>query len=248
MKRKKWLWIWAIVILLVAIAGTVTLVCTKQESSKNKVEKINTSQSTSGLRTNATTKMINMKSGQEKVVNGLQIDVKSISKTDYKAYSKRNVVKVKMSVKNTTKKDLYVVASAPHGAFDTGFAKSDSWNLAGLATDSITDSHWTSSVASIANDKGKLSDDHLISNQLQKKSGVILGIGANYKYMCWKLTPGQSVSGTAYGAYDQDSNNPDQLPVLKVNPDQIGVDKSTVDIYKDEYQRQATADTNTDSE
>ncbi|MBS9335230.1 hypothetical protein LQZ24_03540 [Fructobacillus sp. M1-13] len=233
MKRKQIIWS-AVVILLTAL--TVTVVLLQQAQARSKERAAARSKSVKLRKT--VEPMLNMKSGDTKTVNGLKIHVKSLKKTDYKAFNTRSVVKLQLEMKNTTDSKLYVVAAAPHGAFDVGFANSENWNLTGMATDSISAKYWTSSVSMYANDKGNLKDSNLISDRLKKKGGVTLGVGANYKYLCWTLKPGETISGNAYGIYDENQDNPDELPVLKINTDQIGVSKKTVDLYKDEYKRQ----------
>ncbi|MBS9336553.1 hypothetical protein [Fructobacillus papyrifericola] len=236
MKITRKMLIWLIAIVLVAASATTTVVVKHVQSEHKKAAAAAKAESIKNRK--AVEPLLNIKSGETKTVNGLKIQVESISKTDYKAYSSRSVAKFKLKMQNTTNKNLYIVAAAPHGAFDAGFADSENWNLTGLATDNITAKYWTSSISLFANDKGNLKDKNLISDQLRKKSGVTLGVGANYKYLCWKLKPGQTIAGNAYGVYDALVDNPDKLPVLKVNTDQIGVPKSTVDLYRDEYKRE----------
>lgn len=243
MKRIKWFWL-VLVILLGLLAGGFVWYEHSSNTSVQSKTSTKTTDSKSSIAASSSgdqNAVLTLSSGQSDVIKGLKIRVKSLKGTDYKAFHSRNVVKVSLQLKNTTKSDLYVVASAPTGAFDTGFKNSDSRNMTGLATDDITASSWTSSIKYFTNDAGQLKDDQLISSQLQKKSEVILGISGKYRYLCWKLTPGQSVSGTAYGIYTPDEAHPKSLPVLKVYPAQIGVDKSQVDQYKAGYEEQADA-------
>ncbi|MBS9336959.1 hypothetical protein [Fructobacillus parabroussonetiae] len=231
--RKKILW--TVLLLVVATAATTAVLI---QHGREESKRAAAAKSESIKNRKAVQPLLNIKSGQTKAVNGLKIQVESIAKTDYKAYGTRSVAKFKLKMTNTTKSNLYIVAAAPHGAFDAGFADSENWNLTGVATDNISAKYWTPSISLFTNDKGDLKDKNLISDQLRKKSGVTLGVGANYKYLCWKLKPGQTIAGNAYGVYDANPDKPDQLPVLKVNSDQIGVPKSTVDLYRDEYKRE----------
>lgn len=232
MKRTKWIWL-VVVLLVAGLSGT--FVWQKHQLNKNDQKQ----ETVSSVRSTTSNGLLALTSGQSDTVKGLKINVLSLKKTDYKAFHSRSVVKIKLQLKNTTKSNLYVVASAPNGAFDTGFKNIDSRNMTGLATDDITATAWTSSVKYFENGAGQLKDDQLISNNLQKKGDVILGQSGKYRYLCWKLAPGQTVSGNAYGLYTEDNDHPKELPVLKVNTEQIGVLKEQIDQYQSTYEEQA---------
>ncbi|MDD9138058.1 hypothetical protein H7198_00305 [Fructobacillus sp. CRL 2054] len=246
MKKKQWIWI--VIAIIVVVLGVVFIKNNQSKSSNNNsaTQKSSTTkskaESSSSSDEEDDSKPISIASGKSKTVNGLKINVKSITATDYKTANSRPLAKVEMEVKNTTKKDMYIIAAAPKGAFNTGLAKSNTGgSFSGLLTDDISEERWTSSISQFSDDQGKLQDNNMISNQLQKSGGAILGESANFQWMCWKLTPGQVVSGDAYGIYDQNPENSSELPVLKVNSSAINVSKSNVDAVKKEYDDQFKA-------